>query len=176
LASQRGNRTDRGLVERLRKRGGESILRCIQCGTCTSSCTVNAITSSYNPRRLIQIILTTGLVPGKEDVWLCATCGICVERCPRNVSPMDIILATRCLLFEEAGKIPPDSSRALRSVLRFGRAVKPRANIKERRAALGLPKLGPDSGDLSQIRGQLKAAGLLRLAKIEKKSARRNSK
>lgn len=120
------------------------------------------------------MVLTRDVIPRTEDAWLCATCGICVERCPRNVSPMDIILATRCLLFEESGKIPPDRSKALRSILRCGRALKPTANIEQRRTALGLPKLALDMDDLSEIRGELEGVGLLRLAKMEKKSTRRN--
>lgn len=36
--------------------GGENIHRCWQCGSCTNSCTVNAINPEFNPRYWIYLI------------------------------------------------------------------------------------------------------------------------
>ena len=36
--------------------GGENIHRCWQCGSCTNSCTVNAINPDFNPRYWIYLI------------------------------------------------------------------------------------------------------------------------
>ena len=36
--------------------GGEFIDRCWQCGSCTNSCTVNAINPDFNPRYWIYLI------------------------------------------------------------------------------------------------------------------------
>ena len=38
--------------------GGEFIHRCWQCGSCTNSCTVNAINPDFNPRYWIYLIRT----------------------------------------------------------------------------------------------------------------------
>ena len=77
--------------------GGEHIHRCFQCGSCTNSCTVNAINPDFNPRYwiyLIRIGLEEELLRDKDIVWQCVSCNKCTYACPRDVNPEGVMKAT----------------------------------------------------------------------------------
>jgi len=70
--------------------GGELIHRCWQCGSCTNSCTVNAINPDFNPRYWIYLIRTgmeSELLRDKDIIWQCVSCHKCTYACPRDVVP-----------------------------------------------------------------------------------------
>jgi len=135
-----------------------NIMRCFQCGTCTSSCTTNSVLADYNPRGLIEAILVLGVMPDAEDAWACATCGNCVERCPRGVSAMEVMLAARSRLFEQLGRIPNDCRAMIQNIEGTGRAVGPRSDLKKIRKALGLPDVSMDGQALKQIQEAIEGA------------------
>ena len=67
--------------------GGENIKKCFACGTCAAICPVLSVNDSYNPRRIIRMVLL-GMkeeVLSSEFIWLCSGCYSCYERCPRDV-------------------------------------------------------------------------------------------
>jgi heterodisulfide reductase subunit C len=77
--------------------GGEFIHRCWQCGSCTNSCTVNALNPAFNPRYWIYLIrlgLEEELVRDKDIVWQCVSCNKCTYACPRDVNPEAVMKAT----------------------------------------------------------------------------------
>ena len=77
--------------------GGEHINRCWQCGSCTNSCTVNAIEPRFNPRYWIYLIRTgmeSELVRDKDIIWQCVSCNKCTYACPRDVFPEGVMKAT----------------------------------------------------------------------------------
>jgi heterodisulfide reductase subunit C len=77
--------------------GGEFIHRCWQCGSCTNSCTVNAINPDFNPRFWIYLIRTgmeAELLRDKEIIWQCVSCNKCTYSCPRDVFPEGVMKAT----------------------------------------------------------------------------------
>ncbi|MDL2340009.1 MAG: 4Fe-4S dicluster domain-containing protein [Pseudomonadota bacterium] len=77
--------------------GGEFIHRCWQCGSCTNSCTVNALNSDFNPRYWIYLIrmgFEAELVRDKDLVWQCVSCNKCTYACPRDVFPEGVMKAT----------------------------------------------------------------------------------
>ncbi len=77
--------------------GGEHIHRCWQCGSCTNSCTVNAIEPRFNPRYWIYLIRTgmeEELLRDKDIIWQCVSCNKCTYACPRDVFPEGVMKAT----------------------------------------------------------------------------------
>jgi heterodisulfide reductase subunit C len=77
--------------------GGEHIHRCWQCGSCTNSCTVNAINPDFNPRYWIYLIrqgMESELLRDKDLIWQCVSCNKCTYACPRDVFPEGVMKAT----------------------------------------------------------------------------------
>jgi len=77
--------------------GGEKVHRCWQCGSCTNSCTVNAINPDFNPRYWIYLIrmgMESELLRDKDIIWQCVSCHKCTHVCPRDVVPEGVMKAT----------------------------------------------------------------------------------
>jgi len=79
-------------------RGGERVIACYQCGTCSGSCPT-APAMDYNPRSILHM-LRLGLgerVLENPSIWLCTACYSCTARCPREIKISDTILGLRSL-------------------------------------------------------------------------------
>jgi heterodisulfide reductase subunit C2 len=92
--------------------GGEHINRCWQCGSCTNSCTVNAVNPDFNPRYWIYLIrmgMESELLRDKDIIWQCVSCNKCTYACPRDVFPEGVMKATAHWL-ELQGHTPKSKS------------------------------------------------------------------
>jgi len=71
---------------------GESIDKCIQCGTCSGSCPTSGA-MEYGPREIIAALRAGMLdrVLKSNTVWLCASCYSCAVRCPAKIPFTDIM-------------------------------------------------------------------------------------
>lgn len=72
--------------------GGERIIDCIQCGTCSGSCPTSSL-MDYTPRRLFAMV-RAGLkdeVLGCNTFWYCTSCYNCTVRCPQQIKITDIM-------------------------------------------------------------------------------------
>ena len=97
------------------------LLACIQCGKCTGGCPM-AMKTRLNPRALIYRLLIAGNgfdLDEREELWDCTTCSTCYSRCPKQVNPMEAIIAMRGA-FVEKGRIHPNIKTALESTFRHG--------------------------------------------------------
>jgi len=86
--------------------GGEKIVDCIQCGTCSGSCPTSFLMQD-SPRSLIYKI-RAGLrdeVLKSPDIWLCTSCYLCYVRCPKNIKVTDIMYALKRLSSKESFSI-----------------------------------------------------------------------
>ena len=67
---------------------------CVQCGACTSICTAASIDKRYNPRRLVECIIT-----GKDlmdyPLELCFSCHACEYACRKGNCVADIVKVLR---------------------------------------------------------------------------------
>jgi Fe-S oxidoreductase/predicted membrane channel-forming protein YqfA (hemolysin III family) len=83
-------------VEALTAQVGETFMSCLQCGTCTSVCPWNRV-SSYSPRQILrQLALDAGTEQSIDDaVWSCVTCNACGVNCPRGIELIDVMQAVR---------------------------------------------------------------------------------
>ncbi|MGA9388778.1 MAG: 4Fe-4S dicluster domain-containing protein [Candidatus Bathyarchaeia archaeon] len=122
--------------------GGEKLMRCFQCGTCTSDCPVARFSDTYRPRQIIRMT-QLGLknrVLNSDTLWLCAACFTCTDRCPQDVEVASVIRVLRNLAAEQ-GCAPRVFKEQCSSILESGYAYKiPELRLKKREQ-LGLPPL-----------------------------------
>lgn len=148
-----------------RMHGGEKLLRCFQCGTCTSDCPVARFSDTYRPRTIIHMA-QLGLkdrVLNSDTLWLCAACFTCTDRCPQGVEVASVIRVLRNLAAEK-GIAPQVFKEQASSILDSGYAYKiPSLRVKKRETQ-GLPPLPKSNPE--NIRKALK--GVKFLEKIEK--------
>ncbi|TFG28282.1 4Fe-4S dicluster domain-containing protein [Candidatus Thorarchaeota archaeon] len=143
---------------------GETLLRCYQCGRCTSACPVADIEPSFNPRLFLQkILLSDELIAEEQLVWNCLTCEQCEVRCPEHVKiPHILILAKVRGLMK--GNVPAAALDRARNILSIGRSLEVSSPMLKTREKMGLPDLGTPPMD--QIVAMLVDIGIV--GKIEK--------
>lgn len=123
--------------------GGAEVKMCFQCGTCTAGCPSGKETA-YRTRkvmRMAQLGLKEQLLES-EDIWQCTTCYTCVERCPRDVPIVDIVLAIRNIAIQQ-GKMYDAHKKTATNLVKYGHTVDCPDKIKAMRASLGLPEVPP---------------------------------
>ncbi len=94
---------DRQFLDLIKNMSGcDDIDRCIQCGTCSSSCPM-AVYMDYPPRKIIAMIKN-----GFRDealrsftIWLCPSCYTCQVRCPANIKITDVMYALKRVAIEK---------------------------------------------------------------------------
>jgi heterodisulfide reductase subunit C len=122
--------------------GGEKLMRCFQCGTCTSDCPIARFSDNYRPRQIIRMT-QLGLrerVLRSDTLWLCAACFTCTDRCPQDVEVANVIRVLRNLAAQE-GYMPKVFTEQFTSILESGYAYRiPELRLKKREV-LGLPPL-----------------------------------
>ena len=152
--------------ELIKLHGSEKLLKCFQCGNCTSTCPVARYSDTYRPRTILHMA-TLGLkdrVLKSETLWLCAACFTCTDRCPQDVEVASVIRVLRNLAAEE-GIVPQVFKDQCASVLESGYAYKiPDLRIKKRET-IGLPPL--PKGNPESVRKSLKGVPFMK--HIEKK-------
>ena len=152
--------------EIIKMHGGEKLLKCFQCGTCTSDCPVARYSDDYRPRTILRMA-SLGLrdrVLKSNTLWLCAACYTCTDRCPQDVEVASVIRVLRNLAAEN-GCVPQVFKDQATSVLESGYAYKiPDLRIKKRETT-GLPPL--PKGNPESIRKILK--GISFMKQIENK-------
>lgn len=85
-----------GFTEEVIRLAGEEIRTCIQCGTCSSSCsTAHLMDNSI--RKLIRLVLEGRKreALASDSIWLCTSCLLCTVRCPRGIRPKAVVSALR---------------------------------------------------------------------------------
>ena len=149
------------------KVGAKSLLKCIQCGVCSSGCTVTEYVD-MQPHRVVASCLL-GLrkeVLSSQAIWTCSLCHRCTERCPKNVDYSFILALLRNMAVKE-GKIPKEYSGTVEVLYDNGFVVPYtgglKDNINKRRNRMGLPEIVPPK--LDEIRYIIKETGLGDLVK-----------
>ena len=149
------------------KVGAKSLLKCIQCGVCSSGCTVTEYVD-MQPHRVVASCLL-GLreeVLSSQAIWTCSLCHRCTERCPKNVD-YSFILALLRSMAAKSGKIPKEYSGSVKTIFENGFVIPytegMKKNIDRRRERLGLPEIIPPK--LDEIRLIFEETGLAELLK-----------
>lgn len=149
-----------------KRHGGEKLMRCFQCGTCTSDCPIARFSETYRPRQIIRMA-QLGLkdrVLNSDTLWLCASCFTCTDRCPQDVEVASVIRVLRNLAAEQ-GCVPQVFKDEALNILDSGYAFKIPGSRLKKREFLGLPPL--PKGNSDSIRKTLRRVGFLK--SLEKK-------
>jgi heterodisulfide reductase subunit C len=156
------------------KIGAKSLLKCIQCGVCSSGCTVTEYVD-LQPHRVVASCLL-GLkkeVLESNAIWTCSLCHRCTERCPKGVDYSFILALLRNLAVKE-GKIPKEYSSTVEVIYDNGFVVPYTAGMKKtidrRREKLGLPEIIPPN--LKEIKFIIKETGLGNLIKKKEEDSK----
>ena len=123
--------------------GGADAKLCFQCGTCTAGCPSGRRTS-YKVRKLVrmaQLDMKDEII-NSDELWMCSTCYTCVERCPRRVPIVDVIIALRNMAVAE-GHIKPAHKKTATNLYQLGHTLAINDEIKATRAKLGLSEVPP---------------------------------
>jgi len=171
MIKKNANDLDRNFRYEISKKvGAKSLLNCIQCGVCSSGCTVTEYVD-MQPHRVVASCLL-GLkdeVLASQAIWTCSLCHRCTERCPKNVDYSFILALLRNMSVKE-GKIPKEYSGSVVTIYNNGYVVPYtgglKDNIDRRRNRMGLPQLIPPN--LDEIRLIIEETGLGELAKKKK--------
>ena len=151
------------------KVGAKSLVKCIQCGVCSSGCTVTEYVD-MQPHRVVASCLL-GLreeVLSSQAIWTCSLCHRCTERCPKNVDYSFILALLRNIATNE-GKAPKEYTDTINVIFNNGFVIPYtgglKDNIDKRRTRMGLPKILPPK--LDEIQTIIKETGLGKLIKEE---------
>lgn len=129
--------------KQLAELGGADAKLCFQCGTCTAGCPSGRRTS-YRVRKLVrmaQLDMKDEII-NSEELWMCSTCYTCVERCPRRVPIVDVVIALRNMAVAE-GHIKAPHKKTATNFYTMGHSVPINDEIKNMRKSLGLPEVPP---------------------------------
>lgn len=142
--------------------GGENIMRCFSCGTCTAGCPVRAIDGKYNPRKIIHMVIL-GMrerVLKSDFIWLCSTCYTCYDRCPQGVHLTDIMTAIKNIAVRE-GFIHPAFKEQARLIGTFGRLYEVEDFDNKKRGKMGLPAIKKTCEEMDELLEDTKVAEVM---------------
>jgi heterodisulfide reductase subunit C len=133
-------------------REGKTVLGCIQCGICSSSCPFSE-DLKVKPHELIRMILH-GMreeALSSKKIWVCTTCYMCAERCPHAVETGNVMMALANIAAKEKG-VPNELRKIGKTLLSEGRVLKiSRMRLKERKR-LELPNIpDPNTDDITKL-------------------------
>lgn len=132
--------------------GGENIMRCFTCGTCSAGCPVREIDDRYDPRKIIRMVVL-GMkkrVLSSDFVWLCSGCYTCQERCPQDVRTTDVMSVLKNLAAKE-GYLHPSLAKQAELIQRYGRLYEIDEFDNKKRARVGLPPIVMNGKEIEEI-------------------------
>jgi len=107
--------------ERLLKIIDEIADSCYQCAKCTSGCEAHKLLE-LEPHKIVAL-LKRGLIDemvNSDIIWTCMSCFKCRERCPQNVSPVDILFTLKNLAVANGQQVPGAYTAWLQSIMTMG--------------------------------------------------------
>lgn len=111
--------------------GGENLKYCFACGICTAGCPVSEIDETYNPRKIIRMVLL-GMkkeVLSSDTIWLCSSCYTCYSHCPQDVKFSEVMVALRDMAVEE-GYVDSAFVKAIEEVDKLAQKIRRELVIK----------------------------------------------
>jgi heterodisulfide reductase subunit C len=142
-------------------REGRTVLGCIQCGICSSSCPFSE-ELDFKPHEMVKMILLgmREAALSSQKIWACATCYMCAERCPQKVELGNVLMAVANIAAREKG-LPEQLTKIGGTLFDDGRVTPVTEGRQRERERLGLPPV-PEVG-ISGMRRIVKEEGVAKL-------------
>ena len=105
--------------------GGENLKACFACGACTGGCPASEVDHSYDPRKIIRMILL-GMkekVLSSNIIWLCSMCFTCSFHCPQDVQFVKVMGVLRELAVKE-GYAKPSFLKNMQEIDRISQTIR----------------------------------------------------
>ena len=100
MGSPRLVEPDLDFIRELKDAGGDTLKRCYQCATCSTTCNLSNDGSPFPRKELLMASWgQTEDLMKDPDVWLCYQCNDCSINCPRQANPGDILARIREFVF-----------------------------------------------------------------------------
>lgn len=108
-----------------------SAYHCLDCGKCTSVCSVARINQTFSPRSLLMrcVQKDSDSVLTDKALWDCLTCGLCEIRCPSQIHYIQFMRDVRQLALTDGIKAECSHGGAFQSLNRIMTA----SNLKQNR-------------------------------------------
>jgi len=108
--------------------------KCIQCGTCSGSCSVAPL-ADFTPRMIVNMVARGDIKQALESrmIFLCTNCLACSVRCPRDIPVADLMVKLRnvSISAQLAGLQDNAATREfVRNVLKRGRVYEPELMVR----------------------------------------------
>lgn len=101
LASKMSNE----LSWRIQEISGQNPNLCMQCGTCSASCTGIDLMDLL-PRQVMRMIqLGNARALECRSIWICSTCLLCSARCPRGIDIARLMEALRAINLRQGTEV-----------------------------------------------------------------------
>lgn len=113
---------------------------CIMCGSCFGDCTIRETDDNFmGPAALAKGWRFAGdtrdslqqerleLLSEDGNMWDCTRCNLCIDRCPKEVRPMDQIIKLR----EEAVKAGITDNKGVRHIMAFQTDIRKHGKLNE---------------------------------------------
>ncbi len=109
---------------------GDSILRCIQCGTCSASCPLTDEMENA-PRELFALIRDGNIVEAlsSETPWYCVSCYKCMTRCPKEIPVTEIMYTLKQLSVKEG--YAPKNHKTISLNSSFSNCIEKKGKVTE---------------------------------------------
>lgn len=135
------------LIRQLSTLGIKNPGLCFQCAKCTSGCEAMKLLE-LQPHAVMASV-KTGFIDemmNSEVIWTCVGCYKCKERCPQDVSPVEVMFILKNWFVASGKSIPGDYQNLLQGILSKGYIQEPlevldKNNEKWSREKLGLSDL-----------------------------------
>jgi len=87
---------DLDFIRTISRQSGDSLKKCIQCGTCSATCELSPDSRPFPRKEMAWAVWgMKDRLLADLDVWLCHQCNDCSVRCPRGARPGDVLAAIR---------------------------------------------------------------------------------
>lgn len=117
---------DQSLIQQLDPEGKLNLWSCLQCGRCSSGCTMRQETDilPHQLNRMAALGMKKELLESKA-IWACISCNTCVSRCPMKVDTPALVDSLRSMAESAPGdleRVKIFNETMLNSIKRFGRS------------------------------------------------------